>query len=89
MKIQYLGHSSFLLEESTGTTIITDPFDGIGYDMPLRRADIVTVSHGHHDHDSIKSVDGNPLVIEEEGTHKELLSKGGIYADLYKLYSTD
>ena len=70
MKIQYLGHSSFLLEESTGTTIITDPFDGIGYEMPLRRADIVTVSHGHHDHDSIKSVDGNPQVIAEEGTYE-------------------
>ena len=27
--------------------------------------------------------------IVERGTHKELLSKGGIYADLYKLYSTD
>lgn len=27
--------------------------------------------------------------IEEQGTHAELLNKGGIYADLYKLYSKD
>ncbi len=27
--------------------------------------------------------------IEEQGTHKELLEKDGIYADLYKLYSAD
>ena len=27
--------------------------------------------------------------IEEQGSHKELLEKGGLYADLYKLYSAD
>lgn len=27
--------------------------------------------------------------IEESGTHTELLEKGGIYSELYKLYSTD
>ena len=27
MKIQWLGHSSFKLEESTGTSIVTDPFE--------------------------------------------------------------
>ena len=25
--------------------------------------------------------------IEESGTHKELIEKGGLYADLYKMYS--
>lgn len=27
--------------------------------------------------------------IEEEGTHNELLAKGGIYSDFYKMYSAD
>ena len=40
MKITWLGHSSFRLEESTGTTVVTDPYDSyVGYDMPEVRAD--------------------------------------------------
>ena len=27
--------------------------------------------------------------IEESGSHAELLAKGGLYAELYKLYSAD
>ena len=53
MNIQWLGHSAFRLVESTGTTIITDPYDGsmVGYDLPSGlTADIVTVSHDHDDH---------------------------------------
>lgn len=70
MKVQYLGHSSFLLEESTGTAIVTDPFKGIGYDMPQRHADIVTISHRHDDHDNAEGVLGGPLVLSEEGTRE-------------------
>ncbi len=51
MKITWLGHSSFKLEESTGTTVVTDPYHPyVGYEMPEVTADIVTVSHGHKDH---------------------------------------
>ena len=43
MKIQYLGHSCFKLTESTGTTVITDPYGGIGYELPKGlKADAVT-----------------------------------------------
>ena len=50
MKITWLGHSSFLLEESTGTKIVTDPYHSyVGYEMPKVEADIVTVSHAHND----------------------------------------
>lgn len=67
MKIKYLGHSCFLLTESTGTTIVCDPYsEEIGYKMPSVSADAVTVSHHHYDHDAIKNVSGNPVVLDKE-----------------------
>lgn len=69
MKIEWLGHSSFKLTESTGTSIITDPYDskGVGTSYPDVTADIVTVSHKHFDHDAIRAVDGAPTVIDVPG----------------------
>lgn len=67
MKIRYLGHSSFLLTGSTGTAIVTDPYDSsIGYSMPKVEADAVTVSHHHYDHDNVKAVGGNPVILDKE-----------------------
>lgn len=67
MKIRYLGHSSFLLTESTGTAIVTDPYDpSVGFAMPKVRADAVTVSHRHYDHDNVKAVEGNPVILDRE-----------------------
>ena len=70
MKIKYLGHSCFVLTESTGTTIVTDPYGAIGYRMPPVKADAVTVSHGHADHNNVDAVHGNPVVFDEEGTYE-------------------
>ncbi len=51
MKIRYLGHSCFEITTNTGIKIITDPYQGVGYEMPAGLcADIVTVSHRHFDH---------------------------------------
>lgn len=70
MKIQWLGHSAFKLEESTGTVVITDPFseDLVGYKMTnVDRADIITVSHSHSDHNNIAEICGNPTVLDTAG----------------------
>lgn len=68
MKIQYLGHSCFKLTESTGTTVVTDPYKGIGYELPKGiRANAVTVSHGHYDHNHVKAIEGGAVVIDKEG----------------------
>ena len=70
MKIRYLGHSSFQLIESTGTTIVTDPYsDKLGCAMPGVTADAVTVSHRHYDHDAVEKVGGSPVVIDKEGSY--------------------
>lgn len=70
MKIQWLGHSAFKLMESTGTTIVTDPYDGdyVGYDMPyVDNVDIVTCSHNHNDHNALNLVGGTPTFLNTEG----------------------
>ncbi len=57
MKVEYLGHSCFKLTTAKGTTIVTDPYRGVGYELPLGLyADVVTVSHGHFDHNYTEGV---------------------------------
>ena len=67
MKIEYLGHSSFKLTESTGTSVVCDPYDNsVGFKMVNVNADVVTVSHGHYDHNNFKAVGGNPVILDRE-----------------------
>ena len=70
MKIRYLGHSCFLLTESTGTRILTDPYGDVGFKMPRVEADVVSVSHGHYDHNNVKAVGGNLVVLDKEGQYE-------------------
>lgn len=71
MKLTWLGHSSFRLEESTGTSVVTDPFHPyVGYEMPATTADIVTISHGHEDHSYLSAISGNPTVIRNAGFYE-------------------
>lgn len=70
MKIKWLGHSSFVLTESTGLSVLTDPYDPsmVGYDYPREKVDAVTVSHGHADHNYLAGVE-----------HKTVFDKPGKY----------
>lgn len=71
MKIQYFGHSCFLLEDRAGTRIVTDPYGGIGFELPKGlSADAVAVSHGHSDHNNLGAVGGNPILFTEEGEYR-------------------
>ena len=88
MKIRYLGHSCFVLTESTGTTVVTDPYGDIGFKMPTVEADAVTVSHGHYDHNNVGAVkgkSGKPVVFDEEGTYEI----GGVDITAIKSYHDD
>lgn len=68
MKVQWLGHSSFKLEESTGTEVVTDPYHSyVGYSMPIVSADAVTVSHQHKDHNFLSAIKGEPEIINTLG----------------------
>ena len=68
MLITYHGHSEFLLEAANGFTLLTDPYDDhVGYPMISCRADAVTVSHGHGDHNYIQKAQGTPAIIDSAG----------------------
>lgn len=68
MKITWLGHSCFLLEDSKGHKLLTDPFDDtIGYEVYKGSPDIVTISHQHFDHNYTKELMGNYKVINKIG----------------------
>ena len=69
MKITYLGHSCFLLQSSAGKTLLTDPYTGVGYELPKGlSANVVTISHQHFDHNYLSAVAAG-----------EVLDSAGIY----------
>ncbi len=73
MYISWLGHSCFKIQDkiaSDGVTVVTDPFDkSIGLKVPNFEADIVTVSHGHHDHNNVSALRGDPFIIDSAGEY--------------------
>ncbi len=77
MEIKYLGHSSFFIKTKTAK-IVTDPFDPgmVGLKFPKTEADIVTISHGHKDHNQFKNVSGingvSPLMIDIPGEFEKM-----------------
>ena len=70
MVITWYGQSCFKIQ-SGETVVFTDPFDKeIGLTPPRSQADIVTVSHNHHDHNNCEALSGNALVIEGPGEYE-------------------
>ena len=73
MKIKFLGHATFVITSDTGVKIITDPYEtgpDLTYGEITESADIVTVSHDHHDHGNVAAVRGNPEVVSRVGRTK-------------------
>jgi L-ascorbate metabolism protein UlaG (beta-lactamase superfamily) len=73
MMISYLGHSCFKLQDKLGpegVTLVTDPFDkATGFKVPNFEADIVTISHQHHDHNNAEALRGEPFIINTPGEY--------------------
>jgi len=73
MHITYLGHSCFKIQDKMGpegVTVVTDPFDkATGFKVPNFEADIVTISHNHHDHNNINAIRANPFIIDTAGEY--------------------
>jgi L-ascorbate metabolism protein UlaG (beta-lactamase superfamily) len=70
MEITWYGHACFRLRDK-GATVVTDPYDpSIGYTLPRIRADIVTVSHSHADHNYVSGIKGAPKVVDGPGEYE-------------------
>lgn len=63
MKLSWVGHSCFRMAAQDGTVVVTDPYDdSVGIDMVPLRADLVTMSHEHHDHNCGQMLVGHPVI---------------------------
>ena len=70
MEITWLGHSCFRMRGREGI-VVTDPFSKeAGYDWSRPRADIVTISHPHDNHNQPQRVAGDPKVISGPGEYE-------------------
>ncbi len=83
MQIIWKGQSCFQITSSEGknnhVNIVIDPFDEtIGLRLPKLEADILLVTHQHHDHNNTKQVSGSPFLIEGPGEYeiKEVYIEG-------------
>jgi L-ascorbate metabolism protein UlaG (beta-lactamase superfamily) len=70
MDITWFGQSCFRLKFKAAV-IITDPYNGdLGIKLPRQKADIVTVSHDHPDHNNLRGVSGDPSVFTGPGEYE-------------------
>ena len=77
MRIEWIGHACFRLTAQDGTVAITDPYDAsVGIEMIPLKADLITMSHEHHDHNETSMIVGNPVIVHGG----ELASVSGVTA---------
>ena len=63
MKIEWIGHACFRMTAQDGAVAITDPYDeSVGIEMIPLRADLITMSHEHHDHNETCMIAGHPVI---------------------------
>lgn len=71
MKIRWNGHASFTLTTDSGKVIVTDPFaPEVGYPLPGIKADVVTISHSHFDHNYTGALESFTHAISDEGEYE-------------------
>lgn len=86
MKLEYIGHACFRLTAGDGTRVVTDPYDdSVGIAMLPLEAELVTMSHGHHDHCCEDMLRGAPRIVR--GTQEARV--GGVTTRAYASWHDD
>lgn len=78
MDLTWLGHACFRARGREGVVLTDPPDPKSGHAIPKTEADLVTMSHGHAGHASLKSVGGAPVVLQGPGEYEvqEILVTG-------------
>ncbi len=71
MEIKWIAHACFHIILEDQTSLVFDPFQGIGYEIPAIQADLVFVSHQHADHNAVEKLKGNFKVFDRPGFYQE------------------
>jgi L-ascorbate metabolism protein UlaG (beta-lactamase superfamily) len=72
LEINYLGHSCFKIT-GKNITILTDPYDPavVGTKLSKQDANVVTISHGHSDHNYLAAMKNDDyLVLDSPGEYE-------------------
>jgi len=78
MDLTWLGHACFRIRGREGVVLTDPPDPKSGHAIPRTEADLVTVSHPHGGHSSLRSVAGSPVVLDGPGEYevREILVTG-------------
>ncbi len=78
MDLTWLGHACFRARGREGIVLTDPPDPRSGHAIPKTEAHLVTMSHGHPGHSSLKSVGGTPVVLSGPGEYEvqEILVTG-------------
>lgn len=86
MKLEWIGHACFRMTAQDGTVVITDPYDEtVGAKMTPLEADLITMSHEHHDHNDETMIVGRPVILH--GVQE--VAVGGVRARAFASYHDD
>ncbi|MBI2774218.1 MAG: MBL fold metallo-hydrolase [Chloroflexi bacterium] len=78
MDLTWLGHACFRLRGREGVVLTDPPDPKSGHAIPRTEAHLVTISHDHDGHSSLRSVAGDPVVLKGPGEYevREILVTG-------------
>jgi len=84
MDMTWLGHACFRMRGREGIVLTDPPDPKSGHAIPRTEAGLVTISHDHPGHASLKSVAGEPVVLRGPGeyeVHEVLVTGLGSFHD--------